>query len=158
MSKKSYHFFLLLAAYSNTFQAIGFMSGYQYYEQQQQRPRSPESISSLSSSPTTPPIVSNQVALANRVMDTEIMTPVVSSTTDRVKQMITRANSVPMEFYHTEFLEYSKETYEKKTRSKRKRSPTSNTTASTTQYSYPNKRNKVDSLSDQDFEEDDYQE
>lgn len=40
-------------------------------------------------------------------------------TTARVKEMITRANSVPMEFYHTEFLEYSKETYEKKMENKR---------------------------------------
>ena len=38
--------------------------------------------------------------------------------TARVKEMITRANSVPMEFYHTEFLEYSKETYEKKMENK----------------------------------------
>ncbi|KAG2191037.1 hypothetical protein INT46_003050 [Mucor plumbeus] len=55
-------------------------------------------------------------------------------TTARVKEMITRANSVPMEFYHTEFLEYSKETYEKKMenkRNKRKR-PATATTATIT--------------------------
>ncbi|CDS05263.1 hypothetical protein LRAMOSA07792 [Lichtheimia ramosa] len=48
-----------------------------------------------------------------------------NSTTERVKETIARANSVPMEFYHTEFLEYSKETYERKMdakRNKRKRS------------------------------------
>lgn len=42
-----------------------------------------------------------------------------------MKETIARANSVPMEFYHTEFLEYSKETYERKMdakRNKRKRS------------------------------------
>ncbi|KAI7858303.1 hypothetical protein BDC45DRAFT_543927 [Circinella umbellata] len=60
-----------------------------------------------------------------------LVTPLVPSsppkfsnpTTDRVKETIARANSVPMEFYHTEFLEYSKETYEKKVgaRNKRKR-------------------------------------
>lgn len=47
-----------------------------------------------------------------------------NATTARVKETIARANSVPMEFYHTEFLEYSKETYEKKLdakRNKRKR-------------------------------------
>ncbi|KAI8354573.1 hypothetical protein EDC96DRAFT_516573 [Choanephora cucurbitarum] len=33
----------------------------------------------------------------------------------RVKEIITRANSVPTEFYQTEFLEYSKENYDKKT-------------------------------------------
>ncbi|KAI8354056.1 hypothetical protein BD560DRAFT_407992 [Blakeslea trispora] len=32
----------------------------------------------------------------------------------RVKEIITRANSVPTEFYQTEFLEYSKENYQKK--------------------------------------------
>ncbi|CAO3578672.1 unnamed protein product [Absidia cylindrospora] len=47
-----------------------------------------------------------------------------NATTARVKETIARANSVPMEFYHTEFLEYSKETYERKLdakRNKRKR-------------------------------------
>jgi hypothetical protein len=47
-----------------------------------------------------------------------------NATTARVKETIARANSVPMEFYHTEFLEYSKETYERKMdakRNKRKR-------------------------------------
>lgn len=40
----------------------------------------------------------------------------------RVQEMISRATSLPTEFYHTEFLEYSKETYEKKSgRTKRKR-------------------------------------
>ncbi|KAI9321740.1 Myc-type, basic helix-loop-helix domain-containing protein, partial [Dichotomocladium elegans] len=49
----------------------------------------------------------------------------LNATTERVKETIARANAVPMEFYHTEFLEYSKETYEKKMdakRNKRKRS------------------------------------
>lgn len=58
-----------------------------------------------------------------------MITPLVPSTftnatTARVKETIARANSVPMEFYHTEFLEYSKETYERKMdakRNKRKR-------------------------------------
>ncbi|KAI9316590.1 hypothetical protein BX666DRAFT_1944878 [Dichotomocladium elegans] len=61
----------------------------------------------------------------------QLVTPLISSstytntTTERVKETIARANTVPMEFYHTEFLEYSKETYEKKMdakRNKRKRS------------------------------------
>ncbi|KAI8966987.1 hypothetical protein BDF20DRAFT_902772 [Mycotypha africana] len=58
-----------------------------------------------------------------------------NSTTARVKEMISRANSIPMEFYHTEFLEYSKETYEKKLeskRNKRKRYTTTTTTNTTT--------------------------
>ncbi|KAI9484444.1 hypothetical protein BDB00DRAFT_855748 [Zychaea mexicana] len=62
--------------------------------------------------------------------ENSLITPLVpsstftNSTTERVKETIARANSVPMEFYHTEFLEYSKETYEKRMdakRNKRKR-------------------------------------
>ncbi|KAI9254759.1 hypothetical protein EDC94DRAFT_618358 [Helicostylum pulchrum] len=68
------------------------------------QPNSPESITS-SPTPSPPPPSSK-----NRFNN---------PTTARVKEMITRANSVPMEFYHTEFLEYSKETYEKKMESKR---------------------------------------
>lgn len=69
----------------------------------------------------------------------QMVTPLVpsstftNSTTERVKETIARANSVPMEFYHTEFLEYSKETYEKKMdakRNKRKR-PAPSTSSST---------------------------
>ncbi|CAO3630416.1 unnamed protein product [Mucor hiemalis] len=87
-------------------------------------------------------------------------------TTARVKDMITRANSVPMEFYHTEFLEYSKETYEKKMESKRnKRKRTSNAKDEdeqmnntmnqfTTITSSPNKKQKITEEKD-DSEEDD---
>lgn len=80
------------------------MSRLGYFKQ----PNSPESISS---SPTpSPPPPANIPSTKSRFNN---------PTTARVKEMITRANSVPMEFYHTEFLEYSKETYEKKMESKR---------------------------------------
>jgi hypothetical protein len=124
--------------------------GYYPDPSRQQQPNSPESISSSSPpTPSPPPPTNNSNTPDNsskivttHSLDTasELITPLVSSTTAvngsrfpnpttaRVKEMITRANSVPMEFYHTEFLEYSKETYEKKMESKRfkrKRSPNS---------------------------------
>ncbi|CDS11368.1 hypothetical protein LRAMOSA03631 [Lichtheimia ramosa] len=70
-------------------------------------------------------------AVAAATPHPQLITPLVpsstftNSTTERVKETIARANAVPMEFYHTEFLEYSKETYERKMdakRNKRKRS------------------------------------
>ncbi|KAG1437676.1 hypothetical protein G6F56_012992 [Rhizopus delemar] len=67
------------------------------------------------------------------------------STKARVKEMIDRANSVPMEFYHTEFLEYSKETYEKKMESKR------NKRKRTTDQHQQNKKKKDDSDEDDDY-------
>ncbi|KAI8637582.1 hypothetical protein BD408DRAFT_424286 [Parasitella parasitica] len=89
-------------------------------------------------------------------------------TTARVKEMITRANSVPMEFYHTEFLEYSKETYEKKMENKRnKRKRISNNVQQQDDASSPqepkhqNKRKKTNTVqepredSDDDFDEED---
>lgn len=83
------------------------MSRLGYFKQ----PNSPESINS-SPTPSPPPTASKSSSNNNT---NRFNNP----TTARVKEMITRANSVPMEFYHTEFLEYSKETYEKKMESKR---------------------------------------
>ncbi|KAI9257436.1 hypothetical protein BY458DRAFT_518946 [Sporodiniella umbellata] len=85
----------------NNMPRMGYYSTHQ--ETSKIQPNSPESSSS-STSPS--PSFSTEEKLT-------------SSATARVKEMITRANSVPMEFYHTEFLEYSKETYEKKMESKR---------------------------------------
>ncbi|KAI8089356.1 uncharacterized protein BX664DRAFT_132534 [Halteromyces radiatus] len=71
-----------------------------------------------------------------------------NATTARVKETIARANSVPMEFYHTEFLEYSKETYERKMdakRNKRKRPQQNNNIVrdeSLSQQEHNNKRSK----------------
>jgi hypothetical protein len=124
-----------------------------FNENTTRQPNSPESISSSSPPTPSPPPPSasavnntmfnnnNGQVLTTQAIDTELITPLVPSstpvltkssstptngsnrfnnpTTARVKEMITRANSVPMEFYHTEFLEYSKETYEKKMESKR---------------------------------------
>ncbi|KAL9545646.1 hypothetical protein MBANPS3_007049 [Mucor bainieri] len=78
------------------------------------------STSSTSSSASTndnksAAAISNNAASATTSSNGRFNNP----TTARVKEMITRANSVPMEFYHTEFLEYSKETYEKKMENKR---------------------------------------
>ncbi|KAK4516112.1 uncharacterized protein ATC70_011074 [Mucor velutinosus] len=87
-------------------------------------PLVPSSSTSTSSSASTndnkPAVVaatamSNNAASATTNSNGRFNNP----TTARVKEMITRANSVPMEFYHTEFLEYSKETYEKKMENKR---------------------------------------
>lgn len=112
-----------------------------YHDPSTGQPDSPESISSSSSATPSPPpisssgntsLIANQPIISSHSIDTESITPLVTSSTPsengryannptsaRVKEMITRANSVPMEFYHTEFLEYSKETYEKKMESKR---------------------------------------
>ncbi|KAI9249657.1 Myc-type, basic helix-loop-helix domain-containing protein [Sporodiniella umbellata] len=52
----------------------------------------------------------------------------------RAQNVISRATSVPTEFYHTEFLEYSKETYERKTgRTRRKRTTSEDEGASNTE-------------------------
>lgn len=98
---------------------------------------SSSSSSSSSSSITTPslPYANNHIitsqAIDSNTTPPPIINPLVASsstfsnaTTARVKETIARANSIPMEFYHTEFLEYSKETYERKMdakRNKRKR-------------------------------------
>ncbi|SAM02309.1 hypothetical protein [Absidia glauca] len=103
---------------------------------------SSSSSSSSASSITTPSIpytnshiITSQAIDASSNMNTTpspIINPLVASssstfsnaTTARVKETIARANSIPVEFYHTEFLEYSKETYERKMdakRNKRKR-------------------------------------
>lgn len=136
-------------------------------------PGSPDSLSS-STSPQTPPPANTASApvggsmatadssngnnfsqiLTTQALDqsssAQMVTPLVpsstftNSTTERVKETIARANSVPMEFYHTEFLEYSKETYEKKMdakRNKRKRpapSTSSSTSTSATSSSISN--------------------
>ncbi|ORY89998.1 hypothetical protein BCR43DRAFT_499830 [Syncephalastrum racemosum] len=79
---------------------------------------------------TTQALDTPSVSQSSSTATNSMITPLVPSstftnaTTERVKETIARANSVPMEFYHTEFLEYSKETYEKKMdakRNKRKR-------------------------------------
>ncbi|KAI7867675.1 hypothetical protein BDF14DRAFT_1800650 [Spinellus fusiger] len=76
---------------------------YGYYTEQRVK-KQPDS--SDSSSPPTPPSQSATFTQPN-------------TTSERVKETIARAHSVPMEFYHTEFLEYSKETYERKMNAKR---------------------------------------
>ncbi|KAL7319490.1 hypothetical protein PS15m_002620 [Mucor circinelloides] len=84
-------------------------------------PLVPSSSTSTSSSASTndnksaAATISNNAASATTSSNDRFNNPA----TARVKEMITRANSVPMEFYHTEFLEYSKETYEKKMENKR---------------------------------------
>ncbi|KAG0172719.1 hypothetical protein DFQ28_009940 [Apophysomyces sp. BC1034] len=130
------------------------MARFGYYPDQR-HPGSPDSISS-SSSPQTPPSTTAAVSasdpsanFSSQILTTQaiesqssqLITPLVpsssfsNSTTERVKETIARANSVPMEFYHTEFLEYSKETYERKIdakRNKRKRpSPMKSSSTST---------------------------
>lgn len=134
---------------TTNYQPMSTRLGYYDNNERPQQPNSPESISSSSSTPSPPPTNSNvnhtlsypAVATPNNELTTPLMTSSSSTsttssasssnsasnkssrfnnpTTARVKEMITRANSVPMEFYHTEFLEYSKETYEKKMESKR---------------------------------------
>lgn len=124
---------------------------------------SPESISSSSSPTPSPPPASSSIPLApvvaaSQVIETELITTTASTqqakfnnpTTARVKEMINRATSVPMEFYHTEFLEYSKESYEKKTgtkRNKRKRTDQPDT------HPLNNKRKKAEIVSDDDLDE-----
>ncbi|KAL0091247.1 hypothetical protein J3Q64DRAFT_1630444 [Phycomyces blakesleeanus] len=87
---------------------------------QKKQPDSPDS-----STPQTPPTQS--ASYASLVSQPTAIAPLVPSssfsnaTAERVKETIARANSVPMEFYHTEFLEYSKETYEKKMNAKRQK-------------------------------------
>ncbi|KAG0740371.1 hypothetical protein G6F57_005937 [Rhizopus arrhizus] len=91
------------------------------YLQEKVQPTSPESSLSPSPSPSPPHFHPSHPELMSPI-DTKFSNP----TTARVKEMIDRANAVPVEFYHTEFLEYSKETYEKKMESKRhkrKRTP-----------------------------------
>ncbi|KAI8064747.1 hypothetical protein BC940DRAFT_276714 [Gongronella butleri] len=87
--------------------------------------------STLSSSSNSPFYPLDHAAAVAAVASTTPAPPMLvpstfsNSTTARVKETIARANSVPMEFYQTEFLEYSKETYERKMdakRNKRKRS------------------------------------
>ncbi|KAI7897434.1 uncharacterized protein EV154DRAFT_541244 [Mucor mucedo] len=90
------------------------MSRLGYFKQ----PNSPESSSS-SPTPSPPPPTSTPTTTPSSTATTTSKPRFNNPTTARVKEMITRANSVPMEFYHTEFLEYSKETYEKKMESKR---------------------------------------
>ncbi|KAI9244568.1 hypothetical protein BDA99DRAFT_549329 [Phascolomyces articulosus] len=135
-------------------------------------PASPdsESASSSSKSPQTPSATTTTTASSTTTSNNnntntttevsnaqQLVTPLVPSsppkfsnpTTDRVKETIARANSVPMEFYHTEFLEYSKETYEKKigARNKRKRQQQQNEDATTT--SVNKKQKREDTLGDE---------
>ncbi|ORZ23296.1 hypothetical protein BCR42DRAFT_404435 [Absidia repens] len=112
---------------------------HQQQQQQQEQPtaimRPSTSTSSTSSSTSSSSISTNHHIVSSQTLDatsttSPMMNPMVPSsfsnaTSARVKETIARANSVPMEFYQTEFLEYSKETYERKMdakRNKRKRS------------------------------------
>ncbi|KAI9010948.1 hypothetical protein CLU79DRAFT_444615 [Phycomyces nitens] len=128
---------------------------------QKKQPDSPDS-----STPQTPPTQSQSFAAL--VSQPTAVAPLVPSssfsnaTAERVKETIARANSVPMEFYHTEFLEYSKETYEKKMnakRQKRKRT-TADAPGSSSEDETSNKRkktaieNKPQQLSDDEEDED----
>ncbi|KAI7900507.1 uncharacterized protein BX663DRAFT_458728 [Cokeromyces recurvatus] len=71
-------------------------------------------------SSSSPQNIDKAVATSTAMFESSISSPRLDgSTTARVKDIINRANAVPVEFYHTEFLEYSKETYEKKMESKR---------------------------------------
>lgn len=104
------------------------------YLQEKVQPTSPESSLSPSPSPSPPHFHPSNPELMSPI-DTKFSNP----TTARVKEMIDRANAVPVEFYHTEFLEYSKETYEKKMESKRhkrKRSPST--------HEHQNKKKKTE--------------
>ncbi|SAL95843.1 hypothetical protein [Absidia glauca] len=77
-----------------------------------------QALDTSSSSP------SNTTSASSPMINPLVPSTFTNATTARVKETIARANSVPMEFYHTEFLEYSKETYERKMdakRNKRKR-------------------------------------
>lgn len=95
----------------------------------------------------------------------QLITPLVpsstftNSTTERVKETIARANAVPMEFYHTEFLEYSKETYERKMdakRNKRKRSsPSSDESAAKKKKANTTTDTEKDDLDDEPQLDDD---
>ncbi|RCI05418.1 hypothetical protein CU098_013459, partial [Rhizopus stolonifer] len=142
------------------------MSRLGYYDENSVQPNSPESVSSsisTSSPPSTTLVVPNHsvvvssTILAPQAIETELITPLVSPinnnnqkspkidnvNTARVKEMITRANSVPMEFYHTEFLEYSKETYEKKMESKRNKRKRPQSKQSKDEDDQENKRKKT---------------
>lgn len=104
------------------------------YLQEKVQPTSPESSLSPSPSPSPPHFHPSNPELMSPI-DTKFSNP----TTARVKEMIDRANAVPVESYHTEFLEYSKETYEKKMESKRhkrKRSPST--------HEHQNKKKKTE--------------
>ncbi|KAI9322874.1 hypothetical protein BX666DRAFT_665997 [Dichotomocladium elegans] len=94
-------------------------------------PPSPDSQSATSSSnnnnnnnPSPPTALATPHLLPSHqpLLVTPLSPRFSNPTTERVKETIARANSVPMEFYHTEFLEYSKETYEKKKQIASKRS------------------------------------
>lgn len=114
---------------------------------------------------STPHILPSQQPLTYRQHDQQqaaLVTPLSprfsNATTERVKETIARANSVPMEFYHTEFLEYSKETYEKKKqsackRNKRKRSAAATANEPSSSSSTTNtseKKQKLDHISEEE--------
>ncbi|KAI9478486.1 MAG: hypothetical protein EXX96DRAFT_483007 [Benjaminiella poitrasii] len=122
---------------------------------------SPSSISSAGyGSPRTPPSVplnhtnknelSTVVSSNGHQQRTLLVNPLVppsttdvfeqQSTEDRVRETIARANTVPAEFYQTEFLEYSKSNYENQMSKKRKRTGNEENT-------YSNKRVNNDNQS-----------
>lgn len=114
----------------------------------QYHPPGGNSPDSLSASPQTPPAA----AMPGYYYPAALVTPLNGSseytnpTTERVKETIARANSVPVEFYHTEFHEYSKEAYEKNKRQSNKRKRQQN-------EEKDNKKKKVDDDEDQDKKE-----
>lgn len=162
-----------------------------FNENTTRQPNSPESISSSSPpTPSPPPPSSSAVnnsmfnnnssgqVLTTQAIDTELITPLVPSstpvltkssstptnsrfnnpTTARVKEMITRANSVPMEFYHTEFLEYSKETYEKKMESKRNKRKRPQQSQEDEYQSYQTNSKRKKALAEEESDEEDVEE
>ncbi|KAI8336802.1 hypothetical protein BC941DRAFT_480179 [Chlamydoabsidia padenii] len=154
----------MYSATTSRFDQTGYYDPQGLIQQQQHtHPNSPDSIYSTSSPPTPPssststttsssssttnnciPYTTNHIIISQAIDNTTnssspIINPLVPSTfsnatTARVKETIARANSIPMEFYHTEFLEYSKETYERKMDAKRnKRKRPSQSPSSATQ-------------------------
>ncbi|KAJ8658575.1 hypothetical protein O0I10_005615 [Lichtheimia ornata] len=122
---------------------------------------SPNSVGAAGGGPlSTPHILPSQQPLAYRQHDqpqAALVTPLSprfsNATTERVKETIARANSVPMEFYHTEFLEYSKETYEKKKQNACKRNKRKRSAAGTSEQSSTTtleKKQKLDHISEEE--------
>ncbi|KAG0169934.1 hypothetical protein DFQ28_002777 [Apophysomyces sp. BC1034] len=146
------------------------ITNYGYFpEQPKESVQSPESASSKSPSVaqaaatttlTTATSQQDAVAMTQTPLSTarvvlshptsSMVTPLPSaagSTAERVKETIARANSLPVEFFQTEFHEYSKESYEKKLNSKRNKrkrpSAQLHTDESSSEESTPNKRTRT---------------
>ncbi|KAI9347842.1 hypothetical protein BD770DRAFT_327503 [Pilaira anomala] len=79
-------------------------------------------VTPLTPPPPPPPPPSSSSSSSSAAAAVTAAAPVSStSTEDRVKQTIARANAIPVEFYQTEFLEYSKKSYDFQHQSNRKR-------------------------------------